>query len=308
VIARRRARALAACGLVAAVAVAGAGCSELGPASPWVDAADITGTMAPEIAAPPTIAVAPPTLRVVSWNVNKGANVEGLVAAIRGNPALAGADVFLLQEIESHPDEGGSRAARLATALGLGCAYAPERRSGAGTHGTAILSRWPLSHVQVMELPYSDLALSDVPRIAVRADVQVGGTTVTLMDMHLDTRLNATERILQLRPAVIDAPVATVVGGDFNTNPFLWSPEGDLPLSAETAVDSDQAPVLDDYMRHLDFQTPTAALGPTEQFVGVIDARLDSIYARGVTARPGAVERSIGLSDHWPLWIDVAAP
>mgnify|MGYP001593276469 CR=1 FL=1 len=287
-----------------------AGCAiDLGPTAPWIDAAEIGGPLAPELGPPPGIpASAPAQLRVVSFNVEKGADVEGLAAAIRGTPALATADVLLLQEIESHPDEGGSRASRLAAALGMGYAYAPERVEGDGTHGPAILSRWPLEHVQVMALPFADLAISDAPRIALAAEVAVGDQVLHLVDLHLDTRLNATGRILQMRPAVLDTPWPTIVGGDLNTNPYLWAGDTVPQLPVDSLVDSDQAPVIDDYMRHIGYATPTADLGPTQRFGGVVDSRLDAIFTRGVTGVPGAVERTVTLSDHWPLWIDVDLP
>jgi endonuclease/exonuclease/phosphatase family metal-dependent hydrolase len=59
-------------------------------------------------------------------------------------------------------------------------------------------------------------------------------------------------------------------------------------------------------MRHIDFTTPTARLGAT--WSGVVDARLDAIFTRGVTAIPGAVERSVTMSDHWPVWVDIVLP
>ncbi len=286
-----------------------AGCAlDLGPTAPWIDAADIHGAMAPEVVAPPAFApsIAPAKIRVVSFNVEKGADVDGLARAIRATPGLADGAIFLLQEIESHPGEDGSRASRLAAALGMGYAYAPERIEGHGTHGPAILSPWPLERVQVMELPFADLAISQAPRIALGAEVHVGDAVLHVIDLHLDTRLNAVERIMQMRPAVLDAPWPTIVGGDLNTNPYLWAEDTVPQLPVGSVVDSDQAPVIDDYMRQLGYATPTAELGPTQRFAGVIESRLDAIYARGVQCMAGKVERSVTISDHWPLWVDVS--
>jgi len=295
--------------LTASLVVLLAGCGvELGPSAPWRNAADIEGALAVELVAPPmtsTPRVAPELIRVVSFNVEKGQDVLGLANAIRSTPGLATGTIFLLQEIESHPGEEGSRASRLAAELGMGYAYTPERVEGNGTHGPAILSPWPLENVQVMDLPYADLAISEAPRIALAAEVHVGEVVLHVIDLHLDTRLNATERILQMRPAVLDAPWPTIVGGDLNTNPYAWGVEGTLPqLPTNSVVGTDQAPVIDDYMRHIDYKTPTSRLGSTLRVAG-LDWRLDAIYTRGVTARPGRVERGVTLSDHWPVWIDV---
>ena len=76
-----------------------------------------------------------------------------VAAAISGDPHLSATDVLLIQEIEDHPGEGGSRASRLAAALKMAFVYAPARTEGDGTHGLAILSRYPLERVEVMELP-----------------------------------------------------------------------------------------------------------------------------------------------------------
>lgn len=281
---------------------------DLGPSSTWVDASDLSGDFAPEIESPGGLRDLPTRLRVTTFNVEHGVDLPGLSRALIETPDLATTDVLLVQEIEAYPDEPGSRASQLATALGMGYVYAPERIQGTGTHGTAILSHWPIERVQVMRLPFADQAVSSVPRIALAADIRVGGFVLRAVTMHLDTRLNISDRILQIRPAVLDAPAPVIVGGDFNTNPYGWLDESVPEVPAGSIVETDQAAALDDYMRHIDYATPTSGLGPTVEFAGVVDARLDSIYTRGVTTEPGAVERSVTVSDHFPLFLDVVMP
>jgi endonuclease/exonuclease/phosphatase family metal-dependent hydrolase len=123
--------------------------------------------------------------------------------------------------------------------------------------------------------------------------------------VHLDTRMNVTQRILQLRPAVLDAPPRTIVAGDFNTNPYVWA-EGAIPnVPAQTVAATDQGPILDDYMRAIDFDTPTAGVGDTQHVAG-LGFRLDAIYTRALQVGTPHVAHDVGGSDHWPLWIDVA--
>lgn len=293
-------------GLVAILA----GCyQETGPAGTWVPWDAVDGPLRPELGSPPAprAFVDGAALRVVTYNVEYGEDVVGLAAAIAGDPALAGAGLLLVQEIESYPGEGSSRAARLAAALELGWVYAPARPEGDGTHGLAVFSPYPLENLQVMELPFVDLPISDHRRIAVALDVRLGARTLHVVNLHLDTRLNVTDRIVQLRPAVIDAPDQVLVGGDFNMNAYVWA-EGAVPLvPVDSLADSDQAPIIDDYMGALGFATPTAALGATQQ-LGPVDSRLDAIYARGLVVVPGAVERDVDESDHWPLWVDLVLP
>jgi endonuclease/exonuclease/phosphatase family metal-dependent hydrolase len=158
-----------------------------------------------------------------------------------------------------------------------------------------------------MVLPGFDSVLTDRPRIALAADIAVGDRVVRVINVHLDTVLNVTDRILQLRPAIIDAPAVVLVGGDFNTGAYLWA-DGALPIApAHSVADTSQGPILDDYLRHLGFATPTAGLGDTVRAVGT-SFRLDAIYTRGLAPHPGGVVKRIERSDHWPLWIDVELP
>jgi endonuclease/exonuclease/phosphatase family metal-dependent hydrolase len=287
---------LAACGL------------DTGPPAEWTATSTIDGDLAAEQEPPPSPPSVPATsgqvLRVVTYNVHLGGEPELMAAEIRANPALAAADVFLLQEQESYPTESATRARRLATLLELGWIYVPGRRQGDGTHGLAIMSRFPIEDAAIMVLPATE---DWKRRIAIRADIVVGTLRIPVVDVHLETRINITDRILQLRPAVLDLPPDVIVAGDFNTNPFLWE-EGEVPiLPTAQIVDTDQAPILDDYMRGLGFATPAAGVGPTQRQYGV-DSRLDAIFARGFAASTAQVERGLTASDHWPVWVDLTLP
>jgi endonuclease/exonuclease/phosphatase family metal-dependent hydrolase len=291
------ARTIVAIGLLAACDQA------IGEAGPWVPWDRVAGA---ELVQPPGAPAAVDALRVITWNVEYGEGVEGLAAAVAGDPALAGAAVILVQEIESHPSEGTSRPQRLAEALGMGWAYAPAREEGDGTHGLAILSALPLENVMVKELAHVDLPVADYPRIALAADVVVGGAPLRLVDVHLDTRMSVSDRLVQLRPAVIDAPAAAVVGGDFNMMPYVWA-GGAIPLApVDQTADTDQAPIIDAFMRALDFATPTAELGATQHSLLLGELRLDALYPRGIRAGASGIERDIDLSDHWPVWVDLS--
>lgn len=301
------------CGLAGLVALVAAGCSvELGAAHPWVEVAeeDAFGPALRAEAAPPP----PPgtarsrapmsvsSLRVVTYNVQYGPEPEAVASAILSVPALRAAEVFLVQEIEAYPSESGSRTARLASLLGLGYVYVPARQvEDGGTHGLAILSAFPVQNVQRMLLPDAG---KGHPRIAMQAEVVVGERRLHVINLHLDTKLNTAERLAHLRPAVIDAPETTLVAGDFNTSWVEWV-GGELPVLSSSGA-SDQAPVVDSYMRALGFATPTAGSGPTEHMFG-FELRLDSMYPRGLEVAYGAVER-VGPSDHWPMWMDVTLP
>lgn len=296
----RRAALLAACAAACGV--------EVGEPGVWVPLDEIAPPYEAEVMAVPPSSparsgrvIATDPVRVVTFNVEYGEDPEGLARAILGSDELASAGVLLLQEEEDHPDEGGSRAARLAELLDLGYVYAPARMKGDATHGLAILSAFPIEDARVMQLPEG---LSR--RIALAADIRVGDRTLHVIDLHLDTVLNITDRILQIRPAVLEAPDVVLVGGDVNTNDYLWT-ESVPNLPADVVADADQAPILDEYMRALGFDTPTALLGATEHKY-LSEFRLDAIFTRGLRVTPGRVVREVDQSDHWPMYVDVELP
>jgi endonuclease/exonuclease/phosphatase family metal-dependent hydrolase len=293
-----------------ALAGCSAGCSiDMSPSQPWVPIDGIGAPLVPELEATPPPpgfhskrpAVTTAPLRVVTYNVQYGPDVPGVVAALTDDPQLAKAGLILIQEVESYPGEGASRAAQIANGLGFGYVYVPARVRDAGTHGLAILSAFPITNVEKMDLP--DCSDSLRHRIAISADIDVDGHLLHVIDVHLDTKLNAGERIGQLSPVVRDAPPATLIGGDFNTSWVAWV-KG-VPILDTTGA-SDQAPVIDSYMTHLGFDAPTRDSGVTEHMYG-IEQRLDSIYTRELDVTFGGVVH-VGPSDHWPMWLDVQVP
>src|SRR3712207_1456288 len=94
--------------------------------------------------AAPTTAAEPreprDTLRIVSFNIAFARNVDRAITLLTSHPALRGADVLLLQEM----DAAGTQ--RIAHALGMWYVYYPAifhlrtRRD----FGNAVLSRWPI--------------------------------------------------------------------------------------------------------------------------------------------------------------------
>ncbi len=290
--------------LVAIALVCAAGCQGLDDSDArWMSMDELTGMYAPEVGTGTHRAlVADDSLRVVTFNIRDGgADPAEIAAAFRANEHLATADVVMLQEAVFYPEETSTRISRLARELDMGWIYAPARPDKAGTLGDAIISRYPLTDFAVMHLP---IAPRKRQRIAVAATVSIGTQDIRLVTTHLDTSLNITDRVLQLRPAVIDLPEVALVGGDYNTNPYAWQ-EGEVPLvGTSQIVDTDQAPALDDYMSSIGFANPTAELGNTEVRYG-IESRLDAVFVRGVAYGDRGVERSVMLSDHWPVWVDI---
>jgi endonuclease/exonuclease/phosphatase family metal-dependent hydrolase len=257
----------------------------------------------------PPVEAAPETVRVVSFNVKLGLDVGKLARFIQENATLARADIFLIQEIESFPDEGASRTRKLAERLRLNYVYAPARHQlreeKNGTHGLAILSRYPLQDLEILPLPFFKLRVRSRRRIALAATVVVPGGSLRLYNLHLDTRLNVQQRLVQLQPVVdaaqANASAPVIIGGDFNTNPFRWA------WSSLPWFRSGQAVAVDKYLAEAGFTTPLTEAGSTARR-GWMRFRLDSLYSRGVTVGEHGIVREGDVSDHYPLWMDLEWP
>lgn len=267
---------------------------------------DAQGTLMPEVGPRPS-AVAPATgpLRVASFNTHFAEDPAGLARALLADEAMARADVIAIQEIEAYAREGTTRTQRLAEALGMTWIYVPARVEGDGTHGLAMLSRYPLVDVQVMRLPHADAAFNERDRIAVAAKVDLGDVLAPIINVHLDVRIGPIDRVRQLHPVVADAPEAVAVLGDFNTNPWAWI-GSTVPLTGQEAIlDQDQAEVIDHYLSGLGFDIAIAR-GEATFNVPLVGGRLDNVYPRGWALLDAGVARGVEGSDHWPVWADLA--
>lgn len=283
------------------------GCAlDMSGGQPWVPIDELHGPLVAEAGTTGTAfgrrAIPTNPLRIATYNLQYAPDPSALASALLEDPDLARAGVVLIQEVESHTDEGRSRAAELADQLGFGFVYVPAREIEGGTHGLAIMSAFPITDVQRMDLPQA--GLKNQHRIAIQASIDVEGHEVHVVDLHLDTMLNTRQRIAQLSPIAVGAPAQALIAGDFNTCWVEWI-GGKVPVLSSTRA-SDQAPVVDDYMRAQGFDTPTIDSGPTEHMFG-LESRLDSIYTRGYSVTFGGVPR-VGPSDHWPMWLDLELP
>lgn len=241
-------------------------------------------------------------LRIATYNVHME-SAFAIVQAIQTNEELARADVLLFQEIESHLHESASRAEQVANALDMSMTYAPGYglRSG-GSHGVAILSRYPLEDVELIELPYHHVVVNSARRVALAATIRLDGQDVRIISVHLDNRINPSDRRRQLAPVLEAAEKFSgplVIAGDLNTSPFCWL--GNLvPVPCGLQDDA-----VESAARSIGMDTPMTTVGSTSKWLGM---RLDAIYTRGLVAMERGVERSVKLSDHKPLWVDVQLP
>jgi endonuclease/exonuclease/phosphatase family metal-dependent hydrolase len=236
-------------------------------------------------------------LRVITFNISGAPNLERLAKLVIGDAEMRQADLLLIQEL---PNGLSARAlGELGARMELPFTHTAEQHVGAPSLG--LLSRHPVSDLEILYLPRFDLGYRSRRRIAIGATLSLGDRSVRVYNVHLDTRIRLAERIRQMQP-VIQRALAwprSIVAGDVNTIrsiPFTlpWIP---LPLPG-----FDQAPGLDAHMRGLGFETPLEHLS----FTGPLRMRLDAVFARGL--RPGrhGVVAVPTFSDHVALWIDLA--
>jgi endonuclease/exonuclease/phosphatase family metal-dependent hydrolase len=183
-------------------------------------------------------------VRVVSWNVERGAQFDSLIRILRENPTLQSADVLLLSELDWGMARSGNRfvARDMAIALGMNYAFAPfyialtkgagvekhaEGENAESLHGIAILSRYPLRRVHSICLPNGKDKMKGAekrigsPR-ALIADIDHPAGMFRAVSLHLDAHSSQRHRRLQMRRLLdhldgISPQLPVLIGGDWNT-------------------------------------------------------------------------------------------
>jgi len=234
----------------------------------------------PRYAGHHAVADADPMLRVVTFNVKWGREVDKVADLLRTEPALREADLVFLQEMDSRGVE------RLAAALGYDSVYYPAAYHPRAHQdfGEAVLSRWPMVEDRKLVLPELH-RFRRMQRIAVGATVVIAGTRVRVYCVHLETALaiDAPQRRHQLEPLLADAAryERVIVAGDFNNRQQV----GRL-------------------MRRAGYEWLTEHVGHT-----IARWSWDHVFVRGLAlaapGRVGAVRDSRGASDHRPVWVEL---
>ncbi|HEX7313743.1 MAG TPA: endonuclease/exonuclease/phosphatase family protein [Pyrinomonadaceae bacterium] len=242
--------------------------------------------------------------RLVGENIRKAARL------LSDDASLPRADVVALQEADSGTLRAGGRhvARELAAELKMQYvrAHVPtpadvepkdrkwwldfeERivRGEEGDTGVAILSRLPLADAARIELPWAVCPWR--PRLAVAASVPFGGRSLRVFNAHIDTHATVEGQLEQHRTILALAAQTsepTVLLGDFNT----LNDEG--RRAARTLLESNG------YTTPLPTNTATWRSGP-------IRHHFDWIFVRGARVPRWGVARVRGISDHWPVWVEV---
>lgn len=239
-----------------------------------------------------------------------GDNIRKAAGLLSDGAHLPRADVVALQEADRGTLRAGGRhvARELAAELGMNFARAhvptpadvePRdrkwwldfeermRRGEEGDTGVALLSRLPLSDAERIELPWGVCLWR--PRLAVAASVPFGGRRLHVFNAHIDTHATVEGQLKQHRAilklaARTDEP--TVLLGDFNT------------LNDEGRRAARELLEANGYATPLPTNTATWRSGP-------IRHHFDWIFVRGARVLRWGVARVRGISDHWPVWVEI---
>ncbi len=246
--------------------------------------------------------LAPDSIKIVSYNIRwrGGDDLRRLIQLLKTDPEIGGAAVIGLQEVDRNKKRTGNvNTARLmAEELGLYYAWAaPPPPASKGDEqqeeetGVAILSAYPLANVKRLVLPYP--GPGGRRRAGIGATVRIGERSVRVYSLHAELRTNNEKRLAQLRAALEDLATAdnarveqAVVLGDFNT-----MTDKDVTATAEM-------------FEAAKFSTPFDH-GTSTWKTFIIQLKLDWLWLRGLKPIRHGIDKKIGLSDHWPLWVEV---
>jgi endonuclease/exonuclease/phosphatase family metal-dependent hydrolase len=155
-------------------------------------------------------------ISVATYNVHRWTGMNG---RSRPDPARAGfviseldADLIALQEV-LRPLRGEDPLERLADALGLHVTFATTRAHKRGVIGNAILSRWPIAGVSMLDLSFSRLEKRAAVAVQLRdtdGELDVVATHLALADR---TRHRQVQSLLE-HPRLQETP--TILLGDMN--------------------------------------------------------------------------------------------
>jgi endonuclease/exonuclease/phosphatase family metal-dependent hydrolase len=192
-------------------------------------------------------------LRVVEWNIQRGARLEGIIETLNTHPVLRFADLLLLNEL----DDGMVRSGNVNVAFELGRALEAhvvfgveylELTKGAGDerrlpgentvalHGNAILTRHLFSNAEIIRLPRCENNFESAEkrvggRIGILIELENAGATLIAATTHLDVvnaprcRARQMRAMLEAVDSWVEAQASrangiVVVGGDLNTHTF----------------------------------------------------------------------------------------
>lgn len=243
------------------------------------------------------------TIRVMTWNIDRGERLERIVAALKEKSP----DLCLFQEVDHHDERSGDRdiakelAAKLHYNYAFGIAFqelgqSVDRRPA--YQGQATLSRWPIAKSRILRFhrqsnwwkPHDwipDTAFFQRRlggRIALVTEIAINGVSTIIYNVHFESRSGGAIQTEQLNEVLADLArypegTAAIIGGDFNSKYHPYR-----------------------LLHSLERKGFSSVLGDRVERTHVLVGYLDWIFYRGPwRVVDGEVMRGTHASDHDPV-------
>lgn len=224
-------------------------------------------------------------VKFVSYNIQLAEDIPGAISEFQTYPDLTNPDIVFLQEMDSLGIN------ELAKQLDMNSVFIPAVKYGKELeyYGNGILTSCEIIHAEKIILPH--ISKSRRQRIAVYANVIMGGSTVHLYNLHLATMTMTRRKRLEQMHHVIDHAAGLntedpiIIAGDLNT--FFKE-------------DRNQFTAL---MAKHGYTWQTADVKCTNTALkGLIKKPVDHIFTKGVTIDNVGAQNDAVASDHYPLF------
>jgi endonuclease/exonuclease/phosphatase family metal-dependent hydrolase len=247
------------------------------------------------------LSATPESIKIVSYNIRwrGGEDLRRLIELFKSDAEVGRAAIIGLQEVDRNKKRTGNvNTARLmAEELGMYYAWAAppppptkDKKPQEEETGVAILSVYPLTDVKRFVLPHE--GPGGRRRAAIGATVKIGTSDVRVYSIHAEIRTSCERRLQQVGAVLEDLKdhhtqiERAIVLGDFNTL---------------TGKDVD---ATTQFFTNAKFNTPFSNdISTWKTFI--IELKLDWLWLRNLSPTAHGIDKKIGLSDHWPLWVEV---
>jgi endonuclease/exonuclease/phosphatase family metal-dependent hydrolase len=157
-----------------------------------------------------------------------------------------------------------------------------------GDTGVALLSRLPLIDVTRIDMPWHECPWR--PRMAIAATVSINSNQIRLLNAHVDPHAAVNGQLAQLETIVAEADKAalpSIILGDFNT------------------LSNEKCRQTRGFLESRGYTTPFPTGTSTWRGGGLL-MHADWIFTRGVKIERWGVAKPLNVSDHWPIWAEIA--
>lgn len=254
----------------------------------------------------------PEILRVVSWNINRGLQLNAVIDFLAGSSA----DLILLQEtdINARRTQCVNIPCEIAQALQMDYVFgrafeelAQGKTSSPAYHGQAILSGFPISHPRILQfrrqsgfwrprwfIPPLQLFQRRLGgRITLICEIRIQRRTLVVYNAHLESRgsheLRRNQLLEMLTEIRRNSPeMAVLVAGDLNF---------DISRGSVATIIADSQ--LHSPLTHLGGRSTTKRRDGKGAAIDWI------LTGRGLIASNPQIHNAIGASDHYPISVQV---